>query len=101
MKTVQGTPRINAVYIGEIQLDLLSYPDVHMSATVGYVDTGTGRRFGSFNKLGGWSQKTLQALNTFIEALEEDAANDVFVEGSTSHGGPEPEAATSDGVPGL
>ncbi len=101
MKTVSGTPKINAVFLGEINIDLLSVPDVHMVASIGYVDTRTGRRFGSFQKIGGWSPKTLAALNAFIEAMEEDAAADVFEGGEATSGGIAVSEPTSDGVPGL
>ena len=100
MKTIGGRPRIDSIFLGEIQLNVLAYPDIHLSVTAGYLDSKTGRRYGSTTKHGGWSPETLKRLASFLEAVEEDVAADVFEGGSTGSG-PEPIATPTDGVPGL
>ena len=101
MKHVAGVPKMDSIYVGEVQLDLHAVPDIHMLVRFGYAESKTGRRFGSSTKLGGWSPATLQALSAFIDALEEDIANDCFDGASTSPGGEGTSSSTSDGVPGL
>ena len=98
MKIVAGIPRINGVYVGEVALDLRT-DQVNFVVTAGFIDTSTGRRFGSFTKMGGWSPETLKKLTDFISGLEDDLAADVF--GSTTASGDEAIATPIDGVPGL
>lgn len=100
MRPVYGKPKFDAIFLGEIQLEVLAYPDVHLRVVAGYVDSKTGRRYGSMNKLNGWSPETLKRLADFMESIETDVAADVF-EGGATGGGPEPIATTTDGVPGL
>ena len=100
MKTVQGKPKFDAIFLGEIQLNVLSFPDIHLSVTAGYIDSKTARRYGSMNKLGGWSPETLRKLNEFLESVELDVAAEVFDGGATG-GGQEPLTTTTDGIPGL
>lgn len=100
MRTVKGTPKIDGIFLGEVKLNLLNFPDVHMEAVVGYVESETGRRLGSTTKLGGWSQETLNRLNAFLESLEQDVATDLLSSATTASGsGVAP--YTADGVPAL
>jgi hypothetical protein len=100
VKTVQGRPKFDAIFLGEVTLNVLAFPDVHLSVTAGYIDSKSGRRYGSMTKLGGWSPETLRKLNDFLEALEVDVAAEVFDGGATG-GGQEPLTTTTDGIPGL
>lgn len=100
MKTVSGSPKFDSIFLGEIQIDLFAVPDIRMQATAGYVDSKTGRRYGSMTKLGTWSPETLLRLNALIESIETDVAAEVF-EGVTTGGGQDPIATPMDGVPGL
>jgi hypothetical protein len=100
LKTVSGTPKFDSIFLGEIQIDLLASPDIRMQATAGYLDSKTGRRFGSTNKLGSWSPETLLRLNALIESIETDVAADIF-EGVATGGGLTTIATPIDGVPGL
>lgn len=100
MKTLLGRPKFDAIFLGEIQLDVLAHPDIHLRVVAGYVDSKTGRRYGSMNKLGGWSSETLKRLDAFMEAVELDVAAEVFSDGATG-GGLDPIATPTDGIPGL
>lgn len=101
MKTIQGTPKFDSIFLGEVTLNLLAYPDVHMTATAGYIDSKTGKRFGSTQFTGGWSQATLTKLNELLDEMEHDVASQVFESGSTIHGGGQDAYPTSDGIPQL
>jgi hypothetical protein len=100
MKTIGGVPKIDALFIGEVRIDLLAFPDVNLAATIGYVDSKSGRRLGSVQRMTAWSPATMLALNALIDSMEQDVANDLFV-GGTAGSGLEAPAPTSDGVPGL
>lgn len=101
MKTVKGTPKFDSIFIGEVKLNLLSFPDVHMAVTAGYMDSETGKTFGSTQFTTGWSQSTLTKLNELLDEMEQDIASQVFMEGSTIRGGAAPALPTSDGIPQL
>jgi hypothetical protein len=101
MKTVKGTPRFDSIFIGEVKLNLLAFPDVHVTATAGYMDSETGKTFGSTQFVSGWSQTTLNKLNDLLDEMEQDIASQVFKEGSPIRGGVAPASPTSDGVPQL
>jgi hypothetical protein len=101
VKTVQGTPRFDSIFLGEVKLNLLAFPDIHMTATAGYIDSETGKTFGSTQFTTGWSQATLTKLNELLDEMEQDVASQVFRDGSTIRGGAAPALPTSDGIPQL
>lgn len=101
MKTVSGTPRFDSIFLGEVNLNLLAFPDVHMTATAGYIDSKTGKKFGSTQFTGGWSPTTLTKLNEFLDEMERDIAAQVFDGPSPIRGGGQDVYPTSDGVPQL
>lgn len=100
MKTIAGKPKFDSVFLGEVRLGLLSYPQVHMEVTAGYSDSKSGQRFGSLSLLGGWSPATLAKLGEFLEALEQDVASMVF-EGTTIDSGQVTASPTAGGIPEL
>jgi hypothetical protein len=99
MRTVKGSPKIDGLFIGEVKVNLLNFPDVQMEVVIGYIESESGRRLGSTSKLGGWSPETLSRLNAFIESVEQDAADDVMKTTTASGSGVVP--YTTDGVPGM
>jgi len=101
MRTVLGKPKFDAIFLGEIYIEVLAYPDVHLRVVAGYADTKNGRRYGSMNKLNGWSPETLKRLDALMESIENDVAAEVFEEGTSTGGGPAPIATPTDGIPGL
>jgi hypothetical protein len=101
VKTVQGTPKFDSIFLGEITLNLLAFPDVHMTATAGYIDSKTGKRFGSTQFSSGWSQATLTKLNELLDEMEKDVAAQVFEGGTPIRGGGQDAYPTSDGIPQL
>jgi hypothetical protein len=100
LKTISGAPKFDSIFLGEIQIDLHATPDIRMQAVAGYLDSKTGRRFGSTTKMGSWSPDTLLKLNALIESIETDVAADIF-EGVATGGGDRTIATPIDGVPGL
>ena len=99
MRTVQGIPRIDAAFIGELRIVMFNFPDVQMEATIGYLDSTQQRRLGSTTKLGGWSSETLNRLAAFIESAEQDVAADLFK--TTTSGGSSGIAPLPDDIPAL
>jgi hypothetical protein len=100
VRTAQGSPKFDALFLGEVRLNVLAAPDIHLEVVVGYLDSKTGRRFGSFTKPGGWGPETLRCLAAFLEAVETDVAAEVF-EGGATGGGSATTETTIDGTPGL
>lgn len=100
MKIASGKPIFDAVFLGELRIDLLAQPDIFLQAVAGLMSSTTGRRFGSIQKKGGWSPETLRRLASFLEAVEGDVAAEVF-EGGATGGGEGVLDTTTDGIPGL
>lgn len=101
MRTVHGTPRFDSVYLGEVKVELVNFPQVHMTVVAGYADSKTNQRYGSLTLLGGWRPETLAKLGEFLDALEQDVASLVFEGVSTTGGGADTAEPTSDGIPQL
>jgi hypothetical protein len=100
MKTVNGRPRFDSIFLGQITVELLSVPDLHLQATFGYAGSKDQRRYGQSSRSAGWSPETLKRLNALVESIEQDIASDIF-EGVTSPGGETEGDPPIDSVPGL
>jgi hypothetical protein len=99
VKTIAGAPKIDTIFLGEVHIDLLG-AETSMRVVVGYQDSKSGRRMGSTTKLANWSPETIQKLREFLEAVENDAASELFDTGTTG-GGVDAGLATTDGIPQL
>lgn len=100
MKVVFGKPKFDSVFLGEVKVSVLTYPQIYMTVVVGYQESKTGQRFGSLSLDGGWSPATMAKLEAFLMALQDDVAGLVFEDG-TIPGGQGAATPTSSGVPEL
>jgi len=75
-----GTPsRITGVLLGEARFDFLRRSeDPLVEAHFALVRSGDGAYCGKFTKMLGWSPKVTAALEQLRQALEEDAAKELF-----------------------
>lgn len=101
MRSLPGRTKIDSIFLGEVEISLLSFPDVFLQVKVGLMEKESGKKWGSTMVSGGWSPTTLQRLNDFVEALEQDVAATLLEGGAPSPSGQDPATPTSDGVPGL
>ncbi len=95
-----GKCRINAVELGEVEMNFLRADPVLISRYA-FADAASGTRFGMGNKNQGWSPETMAALEALKASMEADIVGALFEETATSPSAVAPLADTSDGVPGL
>jgi len=83
MKLTKAQCRVTGVHLGELALNLLpqnqkegGHPPILAKLALVRDD---GSFCGSYTKVEGFSQKTVDALRTFVDSLEDDVLNNVFV----------------------
>lgn len=92
--------KINAVEVGELSYIQIGSPTPVLSVEYAFANAETGDRFGRGSRNRSWSQKTLDALHSLLECVEQDLVADVFGETTTGSVVPSPRG-TSGGVPSL
>jgi len=85
MRKVTGSPRFNAIMLGELRVDRLGQGDT-ITMKFGYVDAETGQMFGMATLPGQpiMSSRTKELLSQLVAALEDDAAVVLFREATTT-----------------
>ncbi len=79
MKLTEAKCRITGVTLGEAQINLIRIDAVPIQAKFALI-SGDGSVSGYFERRNGWSDKVLQALQAFVDAIEEDGLTVVFEE---------------------
>lgn len=100
MKQTDGKCRIDAVELGEVELNLLHAAPV-LVARYAFANAVSGTRYGMGNKNQGWSEETLTKLAELQASMETDIVNSLFEGEVDPTERVSVEATTSDGVPGL
>lgn len=99
---MDGSPKFNAVQLGEFQVEIIGRADAAIIAKFALAHAGNGTRFGSIHKNQGWSEETVRLFNELTSSMERDAAADLFEgQGATTSGSITDTPDTTDGVPGL
>jgi hypothetical protein len=96
-----GTPNIDAVEIGEVNVIVIGVPSPVISVKYALANAESGHRFGSGNMNTQWSLSTQEKFAAFVESLEADICGMVFNEAATTDGGPAVVEDTTDGIPSL
>lgn len=84
-----GTPKLNAVAIGELSANFMQGPGVvDMKAKVAFINSKTGKTHGWTNH-NSWPPAVIAKLKELTDLMEEEVARVQFEDGeSTSFGGP-------------
>ena len=77
MKLTTSKCKITGVHFGEAELNLIRGDRPALKVKYALVGED-GTTCGFFEKAGGWSEKALEALRVFTEALEEDCMPALF-----------------------
>lgn len=77
-----GVPKFSGIALAKATLDFLR-PTAGVAAQLAFVDPRTGTTYG-WTSFSSWSPATMKKLQELREAMEQDAANFFFSEGSTA-----------------
>ena len=77
MKLSTAKPKIAGIQLGEASLNLIRPDQPPLRAKYALL-AEEGDVCGFFEKANGWSEKTLAALQTLAECMEEDALGHIF-----------------------
>lgn len=102
MTKVEGSPKFDAVQLGEFQVELINRQDALIMAKFALAQAESGTRFGAIHKNQGWSEETVRLFGELTASMERDMAADLFEGSSATTSGSVADAVdTGDGVPGL
>jgi hypothetical protein len=96
-----GKSHINAVEVGELVFHGIGSPTQTLSVKYAYSNAETGDRYGFGTRNTGWSERTLELLDSLLSSVERDVCSAVFEEGPTTSSGADVTATTLDGVSEL
>ncbi len=78
MKLSEAPTKIVGLQVGEISLDLIRSGLPMLKVRFALLTEDGPKAFMDVGELGNWSQKSLDAMRAFTEALEEDGLNLIF-----------------------
>lgn len=78
MKLSEAPTKIIGVQVGELALDLIRSGMPSLKVRFALLTEDGPKAFMDVGELGNWSQKSLDAMRAFTEALEEDGLNLIF-----------------------
>ena len=88
----RGRTKVDGFLIGEVSINRTAISGVSpLTAHYALANAASATMFGKTTKSAGWSTNTLQKMAEFIDAVENDIANDVFEDGT--------EAVINHGIP--
>lgn len=79
MKLTTAPTKIRGLLLGEATLNLIRMNEIPIKAKFALVDE-EGNACGYFEKSNGWSEKTFEALQKLVGAMETDAHGVLFVD---------------------